>query len=207
MPARLGLRRTARTHYRPNSSLTSGPPCSALGLKACPAALKPRPGAAHSTPEVRKLPVTSLLVPAPFPRKNDRARQIGLRFVRGCHEGCSRFQTQELLSAVPPRCRIPLAREPSAHGSPPPHRMSGCRRRNPARPSAARCTEDNSVLWPRDLSRLSRSLLAVGCPDPAPPPIRAVLAPVAPASFTPAPHSAGLISYARLGRAFRSAPW
>ena len=53
MPARLGLRRTGRTHYRPKVSLTSGAPCSALGLKACPAALKPRPGAAHSGPEVR----------------------------------------------------------------------------------------------------------------------------------------------------------
>ena len=45
-----------------------------------------------------------------------------------------------------------------------------CRRRNPARPSAARCTKDNSVLWPETSPRLSRSLLAAGCPDPAPPP-------------------------------------
>ena len=170
VPVRLGLRRTDRTPAAPNVSLTSGPPCSALGLTACPVSLKPRPGAPHSTPEVRKLPVTMLLVPAPFPPKDDRARQLQLRSVRGCHEGCSRFQTQELLSAVPPRCRIPLTREPSAHGSPPPHRMSGCRRRNPARPSAARCTEDNSVLCPETSPRLSRSLLAAGCPDPAPPP-------------------------------------
>ena len=53
VPARLGLRRTARTHSAPNVSLTSGRPCSALGLQACPAALKPRPGAAHYRPEVR----------------------------------------------------------------------------------------------------------------------------------------------------------
>lgn len=146
----------------PSVSPTSGRPCSALGLTACPAAHKPRPGAAHYRPEVGT---------ARPPRPNtNRARQLQLRFVRGCHEGCFRLQPQELLSAVPPRCRIPLAREPSAHGSPPPHRKSGCRRRNSARPSAARCTEDNSVLCPETSPRLSRSLLAAGCPDPAPPP-------------------------------------
>ena len=168
MPVRLGLRRTGRTHYRPHVSLTSGATCSALGLKACPVALQATawrcalharsekaPG--HFAPTTRSVPY-------------DRARQIGFRSVRGCHEGCSRFQTQELLSAVPPRCRFPLPREPSANGSPPPHRKSGCRRRNPARPSAARCTEDNSVLCPETSPRLSRSLLAAGCPDPAPPP-------------------------------------
>ena len=37
-----------------------------------------------------------------------------------CHEGCFRLQTQELLSIVPPQCRIPLTREPSAPGTPPP---------------------------------------------------------------------------------------
>ena len=36
VPVRLGLRRTGRTHYRPNSSLTSGVTCSALGLQARP---------------------------------------------------------------------------------------------------------------------------------------------------------------------------
>ena len=53
VPARLGLRRTVRTHYRPHFSLTSGRPCSALSLTACPATPKPRPGAPHSRPEVR----------------------------------------------------------------------------------------------------------------------------------------------------------
>ena len=53
-PARLGLRRTARTHSAPNVSLTSGRPCSALGLKACPTTPKPRPCATHSRPEVRR---------------------------------------------------------------------------------------------------------------------------------------------------------
>ena len=38
----------------------------------------------------------------------------------------------------------------------------------------------NCVLWPNRLARLSRSLLAAGCPDPAPPPVRAVLAPGGP---------------------------
>ena len=71
---------------------------------------------------------------------------------------------------MPPRCRIPLTREPSAHGSPPPHRKPACRGRNTGRPSAARCTKDNSVLCPETLSCLSRSLLVAGCPDPGPPP-------------------------------------
>ena len=53
VPARLGLRRTTRTHTAPNISLTSGRPCSALGLTACPDAPKPRPGAPHYLPEVR----------------------------------------------------------------------------------------------------------------------------------------------------------
>ena len=89
-------------------------------------------------------------------------------------------QPQELLSIVPPRCRIPLAREPSANGSPPPHRKASCRRRNPVGPSAARCTKDNSVLWPGACPRLSRSLLAVRLPRPWPPAGPAVRAPVAP---------------------------
>jgi len=42
---------------------------------------------------------------------------------------------------MPPQCRIPLAREPSALGTPPPHRKASCRRRNPLGPSAARCIE------------------------------------------------------------------
>ena len=58
----------------------------------------------------------------------------------------------------------------------------------------------NCVLWPETCRAWHESLLAVGCPDPAPPPIRAVLAPVAPASFPPAPHSAGLVSFARAGK-------
>jgi hypothetical protein len=37
----------------PDIGLTSGRPCSALGLTACPATPKPRPGATHSRPEVR----------------------------------------------------------------------------------------------------------------------------------------------------------
>ncbi len=41
---------------------------------------------------------------------------------------------------------------PSAHGSPPPHRKTSCRRRNSVGPSAARSTKDNSVLWPDTLS-------------------------------------------------------
>ena len=53
VPVRLCLRRTDRTPAAPKVSLTSGRPCSALGLTACPAALKPRPGAAHYRPEVR----------------------------------------------------------------------------------------------------------------------------------------------------------
>ncbi|GEM_PF-5566444 len=88
----------------PNVSPTSGRPCSALGLQACPATPKPRPGAAHYRPEVG--------IARPPRPITIRARQLGLRFVRGCHEGCSRLQSQELLSIVPPRCRIPLAREP-----------------------------------------------------------------------------------------------
>ena len=76
------------------------------------------------------LPPSLLSLPAQKPENRDprdpvepRA-QTRIRSVRDCHEGCFRFQTQELLSAMPPRCRIPLAREPSAHGSPPPHRKS-----------------------------------------------------------------------------------
>jgi hypothetical protein len=114
---------------------------------------------------------------------HDRARIVADRKVsapfwwqsaRTCHEGCFRLQPQELLSLVPPQCRIPLAREPSALG---PRRLiaSPCRGRDTggrcgSHPSAARCTKDNSVLWPERLSRLSRSLLVAGCPDPAPPP-------------------------------------
>ena len=89
-------------------------------------------------------------------------------------------QPQELLSIVPPRCRIPLAREPSANGSPPPHRKASCRRRNPVGPSAARCTKDNSVLWPGRLACLSRSLLCGRLPRPWPPAGPAVRAPVRP---------------------------
>ena len=37
----------------PDIGLTSGRPCSALGLTACPATPKPRPAATHSRPEVR----------------------------------------------------------------------------------------------------------------------------------------------------------
>ena len=58
VPARLGLRRTARTHSAPNVSLTSGRPCSALGLLACPSPSKPRPCAPHSRPEVRAISKT-----------------------------------------------------------------------------------------------------------------------------------------------------
>ncbi len=83
---------------------------------------------------------------------------------------CFRLQPQELLSVVPPRCRIPLAREPSAHGSPPPHRKASCRRRNPGGPSAARCTKDNSVLWPGACRACHAHCFAAGCPDPGPPP-------------------------------------
>ncbi|GEM_PF-2293591 len=84
----------------------------------------------------------------PAPHTNRDPASLGCASFGVCHEGCFRLQPQELLSVVPPRCRIPLAREPSANGSPPPHRKSGRRRRHTARPSAARCTEDNSVLWP-----------------------------------------------------------
>ncbi len=109
---------------------------------------------------------------------------------------CFRLQPQELLSIVPPRCRFPLTREPSAHGSPPPHRMSGCRRRNTARPSAARCTEDNSVLCPDSLAHLTRSLLAAGCPDPAPPPATQCARQSLPHPSRHTPHSAPLFSLA-----------
>jgi hypothetical protein len=47
VPARLCLRRTARPHSAPNVSLTSGRPCSALGLQACP--VSPQATARRST--------------------------------------------------------------------------------------------------------------------------------------------------------------
>ena len=162
MPARLGLRRTGRPHYRPQIQPHLWPSVFRAGPTGLPC--YPQATARRCTLPARSGDNAALAT------HHNRARQLQLRFVRGCHEGCSRFQTQELLSAVPPRCRFPLTREPSAHGSPPPHRKSGCRRRHTARPSAARCTEDNSVLCPETSPRLSRSLLAAGCPDPAPPP-------------------------------------
>ena len=59
----------------PNVSRTSGRPCSALGLSACPATPKPRPGATHSRPEVRTArpprPVRTATPP------------VTIRFVRG----------------------------------------------------------------------------------------------------------------------------
>ena len=63
-----------------------------------------------------------------------------------------------MLSIEPQRPhRHPLCRTPGAGGS-----------------------KDNTALCPETLARLSRSLLAAGCPDPAPPPVRAVLAPGGP---------------------------
>jgi len=178
----------ARSCGGPHLSRTSGVRAPRWALPLAPSPSEPRPAAPHSRPEVR--------TPRP-PRPNTIARASGgqsgsdLRSVRGCHEGCSRFQPQELLSIVPPRCRIPLAREPSAHGSPPPHRKPACRGRHTGRPSAARSTKDNSVLWPESLSRLARITALTGL---FPPGRWAVLAPVASASFTPAPHFADLIS-------------
>ena len=46
----------ARPHCRPEVSLTSGCPCSATGLSACPSTLTPRPDASRSRPEVRTAP-------------------------------------------------------------------------------------------------------------------------------------------------------
>ncbi len=63
------------------------------------------------------------------PRPTKPRAQNRLRFVRDCHEGCFRFQTQELLSAMPPRCRIPLPREPSANGDPAASSQASCRGR------------------------------------------------------------------------------
>ncbi len=71
----------------PNVSLTSGRPCSALGLTAHPSTLEPRPGAAHSRPEVRTARPRAPARCEPR-RQPNRARQIGLRSVRDCHEGC-----------------------------------------------------------------------------------------------------------------------
>jgi len=173
----------------PNSSPTSGRPCSAPGLTACPTTPKPRPGAAHYRPEVGR---------ARPPRPNtNRARQIGLRSVRDCHEGCSRFQTQELLSAVPPRCRIPLAREPSAHGDPAASSQASCRGRNTVglrRPGALKITASCVQRpWPaRDAPCFRPAALTLRPRRSAQCSRQAVLA-----SFTPAPHSAFLSSYAR----------
>ena len=123
-----------------------------------------------------------------------RARQIGLRFVRDCHEGCSRLQAQLTLSAIAPHHRHPLTQDPRC-------RVPAAFIANVLLPPAQHTRTFGGPLlkimsccaqWP--LRAWHDSLLAAGCPDPAPPPVRAVLAPVAPASFTPAPNSADLIS-------------
>ena len=100
-----------RWEMKDKVSLTSGRPCSALGLTACPATPKPRPGATHYRPEVRE---------ARPPRPTNPRAKLGFASFLGCHEGCFRPLSQELLYSMPPQCRIPLAREPSAMGTPPP---------------------------------------------------------------------------------------
>src|SRR5579859_7157607 len=102
-------------------------------------------------------------------------------------------QTQELLSIVPPRCRIPLTREPPPNGSPPPHCKPSCRRRNTVGHSAARCTNDNSVLCPRACRACHAHCFVAGCQISCAPAGHAVLAPGPTASFTPAPHSATVV--------------
>jgi hypothetical protein len=162
-------------------SLTSGRERSASGLSACPAALKPRPGATHSRPEVRETrPI------------NPRA-QTRIRSVRGCHEGCFRLpDTRAVICSAAP---LPY---PAAAGNPRhtgPRRLiaSPLPRAQHRGPSAARCTEDNSVLCPESLARLSRCLLIPPSRSAGQAARQAGLA-----SFTPAPHFAPfLFNWAR----------
>ena len=85
---------------------------------------------------------------------------------------------------------------PSAHGSPPPHRKASCRRRNSVGPSAARCTKDNSVLWPGACRACHAHCLLAGCPDPGPPPDPQCARQSLPHPSRHTPHSAPLFSLA-----------
>jgi hypothetical protein len=152
---------------RPQSQSHLWPSVLRAGPDGWPSTLQPRPGAAHSRPEVRT---------ARPPRPNtNRARQMGFASFGSVMKDAPGFQPQEdVIYRAAKTAPAPARRTPGAGGS-----------------------KDNTVLWPETLSRLARITAWL---IPGPHKSAAVLAPVAPASFTPAPHSAGLISYARAER-------
>jgi hypothetical protein len=163
------------------------------GLPCCPQAT-----ARRST-----FPARSENSAPPAPR-HDLPRQRWFRFVRGnWHEGPAKptvlilarlwfclakpLQPQGLLCSKPPPGRIPLAREPSAWGTPPPHG------------SAARFIEHNSVLWPEGL--LPVTLAACGrLPRPCAPAVHAARAPVRRHPSCQWPALRTLFSHARQGK-------
>jgi len=113
VPARLGLRRTDRTHRRTHVSLTSGAPCSALGLQACPLALQATAWRCALHARSEKAPGHFAPSSAPFPPAQQPRAPVSIRFVRSCHEGCARLQPQEQLYVAPQKPhRHPLPQDP-----------------------------------------------------------------------------------------------
>ena len=112
-----------------------------------------------------------------------RPRQLRCASFGVCHEGCFRLQPQELLSVVPPRCRIPLTREPLGKRVPAASSQVPCRGRHTGdlrRPGALKITASCG-------RKPVRACHAHCFHRPFPPRPVAVRAPVAPASFTPHP--------------------
>ena len=92
-------------------SLASGQAPLRVGRDAAPATLVDAPALRSANPEARN---------SRPPRPTNPRAKLSFASFLVCHEGCFRPQPQELLYYVPPQCRIPLAREPSALGTPPP---------------------------------------------------------------------------------------
>ena len=141
VPARLGLRRTDRTHRRTHVSLTSGAPCSALGLQACPLALQATAWRCALHARSEKAPGHFAPSSAPFPPAQQPRAPVSIRFVRSCHEGCARLQPQEQLYVAPQK----------------PHRHP-----LPQDPRCWRNAKYNCALWPESLSRLARITALTG---------------------------------------------
>jgi len=174
VPARLGLRRTARTHCRPQlqphlrpSVLHAGPDGSPL--EASPARTHRATARRSALPPRSEEPAGHFVSFVPFCRESARA-SFNFASFGTVMKDASRFQTQELLSSVPPRCRFPLAREPLGTRVPAASSQASCRGRYTVglrRPGALKIT---ASCVQRPLRAWHESLLAAGCSDPAPPP-------------------------------------
>jgi len=155
------------TKPRPPDCELSAPPFGTLRFASCRNIADWRPGGERPSAAKASGPAQD---PGTEPGGKQPRAQITLRFVRDCHEGCFRLQTRELLSAMPARCRFPLAREPLGTRVPAASSQVPCRGRNTGdlrRPGALKIT---ASCVQRPLRAWHESLLAVGCPDPAPPP-------------------------------------